>query len=311
MKRFLARVCICICAVFLTGLGGCNFAQFKYELGQLTNAAATIETVKLNETSFMLKGAGGNIGVLVGNEGVLIVDTQFASLSDKIFAAIGKLSDQPVRHVINSHWHHDHTGGNENFGKAGAIIVAHENLRTRLMSKQTLKDWNLEFPALPSVALPTMTYLQKLSLRANGYHAELIHPHAAHTDGDSIVVFPEANVIHMGDILTTARFPYIDRGAGGSVKGVIAAVEYALTVSNDATKVIPGHGELADRKYLLTYLDMLNKSRAAIAPLIRAGKSREEVIAAKPLAELDDKWGKGAVTADLFAGFVFDTESRL
>jgi glyoxylase-like metal-dependent hydrolase (beta-lactamase superfamily II) len=258
----------------------------------------------------MLKGAGGNVGVLVGDKGVLIVDTQYAPMSSKIRAAVGKLSDQPIRHVINTHWHHDHTGGNEDFGKAGAVIVAHENLRTRLMSKQTLKEWNLEFPALPAIALPTVTYTDKLSLRENGYEVELTHPPAAHTDGDSIVVFPKANVIHMGDILASGRFPFIDRGAGGSVKGVIAAFEYAVSISNDSTQVIAGHGELANRKTLLTYLDMLKKSRAAITPLIAAGKSREEIIAAKPLAELGEIWGKDFVTADLFTEIVYDTESH-
>jgi len=299
MSRLLAR--ITLLAAVVGALGGCKLEQIKY-------LATGIETVKLTANSYMLKGAGGNVGVLVGDEGVLVVDTQYAPMSDKIFAAIGTMTDKPVRHVVNTHWHHDHTGGNENFAEAGAVVVAHEKLRTRLMSPQMLKEWNLEFPALPPIALPSKTYTDKLSLRAFGYEAELVHIPAAHTDGDSIVVFPQANVVHMGDILATGRFPFIDRGAGGSVKGVIAAFEHVISISNDATKVIPGHGELADRKTLLTYLDMLKQSRAAILPLMQAGKTREEVVAARPLAELGKVWGKDFVTADMFTQIVFDTE---
>ena len=223
------------------GLSGIAQAQSKYDNVQ-------IKTINLNGGLYMLQGAGGNIGVSVGDDGILVVDTQHAPLSEKIFAAIKAISDQPIRYVINTHWHHDHTGGNENFAAAGAVIVAHENLRTRLMSDQQLKAWNLTFPAMPEPALPKITYDQELVLHFNDNAVRLIHPPLAHTDGDSIVFFPAANVLHMGDTLATGRFPFIDRGALGSIRGLIAAYELAISLTNEQTQVIPGHGELTDRR---------------------------------------------------------------
>lgn len=284
------------------GLASTTVAQSKYDKVQITTTA-------LNGDLYMLQGAGGNIGVSVGDDGVLVIDTQHAPLSTKILAAIKAISDQPIRYVINTHWHHDHTGGNQNFAANGATIVAHKNLRTRLMSKQVLKAWKMEFPAMPAQALPTITYSDELTLHFNGNAVHIKHPPLAHTDGDSIVYFPQANVLHMGDTLATGRFPFVDRGAFGSVLGLIAAYEYAISITNEQTQVIPGHGALTDRQHLKDALAMFKLSRATVVPLMAAGKSRDDIIAAKPLDEIAKKWGNSWMTADFFTEIIYDTET--
>jgi len=288
----VAALCVC---------SSLSHAQSRYEKVQ-------IKTTSLNNGLYMLEGAGGNIGVSVGDDGVLVVDTQHAPLSQKIFSAIRALSNKPIRYVINTHWHHDHTGGNENFAANGAIIVAHENLRTRLMSKQVLKAWNMEFPAMPARALPTVTYSDKMTLYFNGNAIAIKHPPLAHTDGDSIVFFPAANVLHMGDTLATGRFPFIDRGAYGSVQGLIEAYEYAISITDEQTQVIPGHGALTSQQHLKEALAMLKLSRSAVVPLMAAGKSRADVIAAKPLEKIARRWANSWMTADFFTEIIYDTE---
>ncbi len=278
-------------------------------LAQRDFSKVEIKTQKLADGIFVLMGAGGNIGVSTGADGVFLIDDQFAPLSKKIMSAIGELSDQPVRYVVNTHWHGDHTGGNENFGKSGAVIVAHNNVRARMSTKQFMKAFNREVPASPAAALPVVTFSNDVTFHFNDKTIHVTHRPAAHTDGDSLVLFKEANVLHMGDTFFNGFFPFIDQSGGGSLTGVIAAVESALGMTNAESKIIPGHGPVASNADLQAYLKMLKEVESTLSALVKEGKSREDVIAAKPLARLGETWGKGFMKTDVFTGIVYDTLS--
>ena len=266
-----------------------------------------IETTELSGGVYMLTGRGGNIGVSVGDDGVFVIDDQFAPLSEKILASIAELSDKPVSYVINTHWHGDHTGGNENFGAAGAVIVAHENVRERMSTKQFMKAFGREVPASPDTALPVVTFSDNVNFYFNETQIQVMHIPLAHTDGDSIVLFTEANVLHMGDTFFNGFFPFIDTGSGGSLDGVIGAAEKALSLVDDDTKIIPGHGPLSSKSDLETYLAMLNEVKSIMSPLVTAGQSREDIVAANPLEELGKTWGNGFMKTDVFTGIAFDS----
>jgi glyoxylase-like metal-dependent hydrolase (beta-lactamase superfamily II) len=227
----------------------------------------TIETTKLTDNTYMLVGAGGNIGVSVGADGVLIIDDQFAPLSDKIISALKKLSDQPVKIVVNTHHHGDHTGGNENFGNLGATIMAHDNVKKRLKDKS------------PAAALPVITFNDKLTVQMNGEAVMVIHVDNAHTDGDALLYFTESNVLHTGDTYFNGRYPYIDLNSGGSVDGYINAVKTGLMLINDETKIIPGHGELSNKTEYETFLKMLETLKANVLTEINKGKTEDDVAA--------------------------------
>lgn len=268
-----------------------------------------IKTTAITDGVYMLAGAGGNIGVSVGDDGVFVIDDQFAPLSEKIMTAIGELSDKPVSYVINTHWHGDHTGGNENFGKSGAVIVAHENVRKRMSTKQFMKAFGREVPASPDTALPVVTFSENTTFYFNNIQIQVMHIPTAHTDGDSIVFFTEANVLHMGDTFFNGFFPFIDQSSGGSLDGVIGATQKALELVDGDTTIIPGHGPLSNKADLETYLKMLTDVKAAMTPMVSSGKSRADVVAANPLGELGETWGNGFMKTDVFTGIVFDVMS--
>ena len=278
-------------------------------LAQRDFSNVEIKTQKVANGVFVLIGAGGNIGVSTGKDGVFLIDDQFAPLSEKIMSAIKELSDQPVRYVVNTHWHGDHTGGNENFGKSGAVIVAHNNVRQRLSTKQFMKAFNREVPAAPVAALPVVTFSNDVTFHFNDKTIHVTHRPAAHTDGDSLVMFKESNVLHMGDTFFNGFFPFIDQSGGGSLTGLIKAVESALGMTNAESKIIPGHGPLATKADLQNYLKMLKEVESTMSALVKDGKSRDDVIAAKPLAALGETWGKGFMKTDVFTGIVYDTMS--
>jgi glyoxylase-like metal-dependent hydrolase (beta-lactamase superfamily II) len=225
----------------------------------------TIETIPLTENTYMLVGAGGNIGVSSGDDGLLIIDNQFAPLSQKIITALKKISNKPIKYVVNTHHHGDHTGGNENFGNMGATIMAHENVKKRLDGKK------------PEIAVPVITFNDKLSIQINGENVLVIHVDNAHTDGDSLLYFPESNVLHTGDTYFNGRYPYIDIKSGGSIEGYINAVKTGLRYVDDETKIIPGHGKLSNKREYLTFLKMLASLKANISAEIENGKTEEEV----------------------------------
>ncbi len=252
-----------------------------------------IETVEAGPNVYMLIGQGGNIGVLVGEDGVLIIDDQFEPLAPKIRAAIEKLSDSPVKFVINTHWHGDHTGGNVVFGK-GATIVAHANVRKRLAETQNTRGRVRE--PLPKVGLPVVTYAQSVTLHFNGEDVQVVHMPTGHTDGDSIVMFPKAKVVHMGDHFFSGKFPFVDLESGGNPYQLEANIAKLLeTVPPDA-KLIPGHGPLSSVQDLTEYHTMLKDTIARVTAEVEAGKSLADV--KKAGLPGYESWGTGFINTD-------------
>lgn len=254
----------------------------------------------------VLFGAGGNIGLSYGEDGNVIVDDQFAPLTAKIQAAIRTLDPDPVRFVINTHWHFDHTGGNENFGKAGAVILAHDNVRARMSTEQFIASMNRKVPASPEAALPVVTFADGVTLHHNGDTLHIVHVPNAHTDGDSFVHWQQADVLHMGDtFFHGASFPFVDMSSGGSIDGVISAVNRGLELAGPATKIIPGHGPVASRADLLAYRDMLVDIRAKVAAGIKAGRTLAQIKAAAPAA----RYGMpdGFIKPDQFVEAVYNS----
>jgi cyclase len=264
-----------------------------------------IKTEKIAEGVYMLVGRGGNIAVSVGEDSTFMVDDQYAPLTDKIRAAVAAVSETPVQFVINTHWHGDHTGGNEKLGEAGAVIVAHENVRKRLNTEQFMEFFETTVPPSPKTALPVITFTRDVKFHLNGDEISVFHVANAHTDGDVVIHFEKANVIHMGDVYWEGYYPFIDLSAGGSIDGVIAAVDQALPLADEASRVIPGHGALSDRSGLLAYREMLAAIREGIASQVAAGMSLEEVLAGKPTQQFDDGWGQGFIKPEQFAEIVY------
>ena len=249
-------------------------------------AGLEIKTEKLADGVAVLFGAGGNIGVSYGADGTVLVDDQFAPLTPKIEAAVAALGAEPVKYLINTHWHGDHSGGNENFGKAGALIVAHDHVRERLAGVQ--KSGKGNDPAAAKEALPTVTYHDGIKLHLNGDEVHVKHMKHAHTDGDSIVFWKKANVIHMGDLFfNKVTLPFVDLDSGGNVMGMLAAAEKVLTMVDDQTRIIPGHGPMATKADLISYRDMLKSVIGAVKQTREDGKSLAQIQAMKPAAQWD------------------------
>ena len=266
-------------------------------------ADVEIETREVADGVYMLLGRGGNIGVSVGEDGVFVIDDQFAPLTDRILEAIASITPEPVRFVFNTHWHGDHTGGNENMGEAGAVIVAHANVRRRMSVEQVLERIGREAsttPASPEGALPVITFTEDVTFYLNGDRLHAFHVSNAHTDGDAIVHLEGANVVHMGDTFFRDRFPFIDTASGGSIDGLIEAVGAALSVMDAETRIIPGHGALSGREDLRSYRDALVAMRAAVADLVDEGRSLETIQAARPIREQAQAWGQDRAAEDSF-----------
>jgi glyoxylase-like metal-dependent hydrolase (beta-lactamase superfamily II) len=264
-----------------------------------------IQTEKLSDTVYMMTGSGGNLGVSAGDDGVFVIDSQFAPLTPKIQAAIAKVSAKPVRFLLNTHWHFDHTGGNENLGKAGAIIVAQQNVRKRLSTEGFIAFFGMKTKPEPAIALPVVTFTSDLTLNLNGEEVRAFHAPRAHTDGDTVVHFPKSDVIHAGDTFFNKMYPFIDTSSGGSVAGVLAAADRILKMAGDNTKIIPGHGPLATKADLKAYRDMLAAVSGRVTSQIKQGKKLEDVVASKPTAQLDAAWGKGFLTPDKFVEMLY------
>jgi cyclase len=270
-----------------------------------------VRRTQLAENVYMLAGAGGNLALSVGEDGALLIDSEYAQLTEKVTAAVKEVcGDKPIRIVVNTHWHFDHVGGNEAFAKAGALIVAHENVRKRMSSEQVLKPMGRQIPPSPAAALPVITFADGLTFHWNGDEVQVIHVEPAHTDGDSLVYFRKANVLHVADVWFNGMYPFIDVNAGGSIDGMIKAVDRGLALANDETKIIPGHGPLGSVAELRQYREMLATVRDRVRLLVKEGKSREEVIAAKPTKDLDEKWGRGGFGPDMWVGIVYDGMSK-
>jgi glyoxylase-like metal-dependent hydrolase (beta-lactamase superfamily II) len=255
----------------------------------------------------MLTGSGGNIGLSVGKDGAYVIDDQYAPLSERILATIRSITPAPVRFVVNTHWHGDHTGGNESIGKTGALLVAHENVRRRMSTEQFMAVLGRKVEPSPEAALPILTFTDAVTFHWNDDEIRVHHVAPAHTDGDSIIHFVKADVVHMGDVLTNGSYPFIDTSSGGRIDGYIAAADQVLAGVDEKTRIIPGHGPLATKADLQAFRDMLKTVRDRIAKLKAEGKTRDQVIAARPTADYDAKWAGGFMKGDAFTGLAYDS----
>jgi cyclase len=265
-----------------------------------------IRTTRVAEGIYMLTGAGGNIGVSAGADGILIIDSQFGQLHDKIKAALAAIVPGPVRFLCNTNWHYDHASGNESFANDGAVIIAQANTRLRMSTEQTHADLDTIVPAYPAAALPRVTCSDSITIHFNGDDIQAIHLPAAHSDADLLFHFRKANVIHAGDLVFSGFYPYIDVPHGGSINGVIQAVERILGMSDANTVFLPGHGPMLKRADVERYHDMLVQVRDRVAALLTEGKSEREILAAKPTADLDPLW-QGSIPAGQFVKLVYDS----
>ena len=284
----------------LVALSGTIQAQQNFDTVQ-------VRSQKVAEGVYMLTGAGGNIGLSIGDDAVFLVDDQYAPLTPKILAAIAQLTNKPVRFIVNTHWHGDHTGGNEEMGKTGALIVAHDNVRRRMSSEQVIAFFQRTVPASPSGALPVITFSDTVTFHVNGDDVEAFHIANAHTDGDAFIVWRKANVIHAGDVFVTYGFPFIDISTGGSIDGLIAAVDVLLTLGDDNVKIIPGHGALSDRAAVREYGKMLKTVRDRVRQQKAAGRSLEQALATHPTSEFDARWGTGFIKPEQFVAMVYES----
>ena len=266
-----------------------------------------IETVPVADGVYMLVGAGGNIGLSVGDDGAFVIDDQFAPLSEKIMAAIAAVSDADVKFLVNTHFHGDHVGGNEAFGAAGAVIIAHENVRARMSTDQFREIFDQPIPASPAGALPIVTFSDEMTFHWNGDTIRAIHVAPAHTDGDTILYFQNANVIHMGDTFFNGVYPFIDVSSNGDINGIIAAGYRALAIANEDTAIIPGHGPVSDAAGLAAWLDVLKVTRVSMQSLIDQGLSEDEAVAARPTAEFDEQFGGGFMNPENYNRLLYQS----
>ena len=261
----------------------------------------------LSDTLTMLKGQGGNIAISTGEDGVYIIDDQLQPLTDQLLVAISEISDQPIRFVINTHFHHDHVGGNETIGKGDAVIIAHDNIQKRMSGDYYSNFFDNTWPAWPQDALPVITFNDQITLHFNGEIAKVYHVPHGHTDGDSIVHFPASDVIHMGDIYFNGLYPYIDLDGGGNIEGMIAGAELGVSIAGEDTQIIPGHGPLSNKANLAEYRDFLVTARNNVQNLIDQGKNLEQAVAARPTAQWDATLGAVWITPEQLVIFIYNS----
>jgi cyclase len=261
-------------------------------------SAVQIKGTKLTDNFYTLEGQGGMIGALVGPDGVFMVDSQFAPLTEKIVAAIKQISDRPIKFLVNTHQHPDHTGGNENFAKLGVTVISRDELRGRLAATSGRG-------AVPPAALPMLTYKGAITLHMNGEEVRLIPVPAAHTDGDTMIHFVKANVLMPGDFYRSVQYPNIDRANGGSLKGMIDGFNTIIEIANPTTKIVPGHGGVVDEKAVAEHRDMAIALRDRVAALIKKGQTQEQIIASKPTADYDAKVPQPGTTGERFIGQLY------
>jgi len=276
---------------------------------RLAAAKTPIQTTKLTDTLFLLQGAGGNQVAQIGPDGKLLIDSSFSTAAPHVTEALGKLDSHPLKLLVNTHWHFDHTDGNAAMHDAGAFIIAHKNTRTRMSMPQDILAYHLHLEPSPAGALPQQTFEGNETLYFNHDELSMAYIDPAHTDTDIYVFFKNANVLHAGDIWFNGFYPFIDASSGGRVHGMIAGADRLLAIADDQTKIVPGHGPLGDKAALHKYRDMLASVAANVEKLKSSGQTVEEVIAAKPTAAFDPVWGKGFLQPDAFTAIVYSTLS--
>ena len=261
---------------------------------------------KITDNIYMIKGSGGNMGLMTGEDGTLLIDSQFAPLSEKIKKTIAGLTADPVKYLVNTHWHGDHTGGNENFAKDGALIIAHDNVHKRKSTDQFMQAFGRQVPAAPKAAQPKISFNDHLSLHLNGETILLLHDHVGHTDGDAVVYFTRSNVLHMGDTYFQGRYPYIDLGSGGDVESLIKSLNRSIFLCDKDTQIIPGHGSLSNRAELLKYRDMIQEIYSRVQQSMKMNLTLKEVQAANLTKDYDEVYDGGFISAEKFVKTIFD-----
>jgi glyoxylase-like metal-dependent hydrolase (beta-lactamase superfamily II) len=315
-EGFLSRRGFCLCcigsATFVTTDAWLTpnqvFAQARSIVDQIRSAAAkaTIEIHKLRGNVSVLEGSGGNIAVLTGKDGKLLVDAGITASRPRITEAVASLGIEPIKHLINTHWHFDHADGNEWLHGAGAAITAHENTKKHLASAQRVEDWNFDFPPSPAGAVPRNVFATTQTLNIDASNLILTYYGPAHTDGDISVEFTDADIVHTGDTYWNGVYPFIDYSTGGSIDGMIQAAEANLVRTTNSTIIIPGHGHpVSNRSELQAYYYMLIGIRESVAALKKQGRSLDETIAAAPTAAYDDKWGQFVIDSTFFTKLVY------
>ncbi len=274
-------------------------------IAALAQDAVVPELTEIKDGIYMIKARGGNIGISVGADGVFMIDDQFAPLTPAILKTIRSVTDQPVKFVINTHWHGDHTGGNENLGKTGAIIIAHDNVYERMSTEQLRVLSGRTYPPSPKDALPIVTFNDKATFHMNGHTIKAMHAPHSHTDGDSIIFLKESNVVHMGDVFFQSGYPFLDVETGASIGGLLKSIDRVMKKVDDQTILIPGHGTLSDKAGLKEFRDVMTTVRDTVQSGLDAGKSLEDIQGEKPLAEYDKRWGSGFVGSDKILELVY------
>jgi len=304
-RRFLVSASIATTAVILAPRRIFAQGDVLVQTARTTAANSTITVQKLRGSVSVVMGAGGNIAVLSGQDGKLLIDAGFAGARPKIEAALASINSDPIKHLINTHWHFDHTDGNEWLHSAGAIILAHTNTRKHLSTTTRVEGWNFTFTPWPAGAIPTEVFDDERTLKLNGTTIALKHYAPAHTDSDISVHFTDADILHVGDTFWNGYYPFIDYSTGGSIDGMIRATESNLAKVTSTMIVIPGHGAVGDKSQLAFYRDLLAGTRDKVAAFKKQGKSLDEIVAARPTAATDAMWGKGFRSPKDFIGDVF------
>lgn len=282
-------------------------SAYAHEHGHDDAAMEDVTIENLTEGLDMIQAGGGNIAVLHGDEGVFVIDNGLPDKTETVMEAIHKVAgDKDVKILVNTHWHFDHTGNNAALGEAGTVIIAHDNVRERLQKGQVIKGLDKEVKPAAAAALPVLTYDTGVNVHLNGHSAQIVKMPAAHTDGDSVIYWKEANIIHTGDIFFNGKFPFIDGSSGGSLRGMIEATNKIIEMTNDATKIIPGHGALANKADLLTYNAML-KDIAMLVEKAKKQGTREDWIQSYPLQNWNNVWGGGFMSVEKFTEIVWDS----
>ena len=295
LKRWLAAILILV--------SGSALAQQDF-------SSVTIRSTRLAKGIYMLEGSGGNIGLAAGDGGVLLIDSQYGALTEKILEAVTKITDKPVRFLLDTHWHSDHTDGNLNLARNGATIIAHENVRKRLAGGQHMSALGVDIPPAPAEALPVLTFTGGITFHLNGEEVEVFHPRTGHTDGDAVVLFRNSNIVHTGDLFFNGLYPFIDADCGATLDGYIAGIDAILERIDGDTKIIPGHGPLSNKSEYKKFRDMLATIRDRVKKMVGEGKTVDEIVAAKPTAEFDDVWGKGFMPPDQWVRMVAGMMNR-
>jgi len=276
----------------------CSYAEEQAEV--------QVGVERLAEKLYLLRDSGGgNTTVLTGDDGVLMIDTKVEACVDTLVAKITELNEKPIRFAIITHWHFDHVGGNAKIAESGATIIAHENVRKRMSLAHDMQMFNTKVPPAPEIARPLVTFTNDITFHLNGEDVKVFHMEPGHTDGDSVIYFQNANVIHMGDLYFEGIYPYIGIYSGGSINSMIKVINQILPMIDENTKVVPGHGPLSNKVKLREYVSMLTAIRDNVIRLMRQANTMEEVVAAKPTQAFDEKWGKGFLPPDRFAGLVY------